>query len=289
MDKRSRGWCFTLNNYEEADISDISKIESTYLVFGKEVGASGTPHLQGFVYFANARAGKSVKKAVSPRSHVESLKGTPKQAADYCKKEGDFVEFGVLPEQGKRDDLKAVVDDVYKGKVPLDQLLLNEPEMYHQYGRTLEKADDLRRNKLKRTEMTRGLWIWGPSGVGKSHRAADYASLFGYKSTYFHKLNDRGWWDTYDNEDVVIINEFRGELSYSDILLLCDKWPYSVPRRCRSPCSFTSKVVIITSDRPPEQIFNRVEEGQFDQLYRRFDVWEVTSKDDPWPTFDPME
>ena len=52
MDNRSRGWCFTLNNYnEEEEVRALALPEEvSYGVVGKEVGESGTPHFQGYLY-----------------------------------------------------------------------------------------------------------------------------------------------------------------------------------------------------------------------------------------------
>jgi len=52
-----RRWCFTLNNYNDDDITKLrsafSDAEQTrYAVFGYEIAPhTNTPHLQGFVYF----------------------------------------------------------------------------------------------------------------------------------------------------------------------------------------------------------------------------------------------
>ena len=76
-----------------------------YLVFGRERGDSGTPHLQGFFVVANPVSLSQSKTLLNNyRCHLEIARGTPQQAADYCKKDGDFEEFGELPQQGKRSD-----------------------------------------------------------------------------------------------------------------------------------------------------------------------------------------
>lgn len=113
---QSRRWVFTLNNPtddEEQRIGDLSSDPSVkYLVFGRERGASGTPHLQGFVVFSGNKRFNAVKQLISVRAHVEAARGTSQQAADYCKKDGDYEEFGTIPgvEQGKRTDLDDAIE-----------------------------------------------------------------------------------------------------------------------------------------------------------------------------------
>ena len=74
----------------------------------------------------------------------------------------------------------------------------------------------------------------------------------------------------YRQQDIVIINEFRGQIPYSELLDLIDKWPKTVKRRNREPVPFTSKHVIITSSLHPKDVYKNLSQtDKMDQLYRR--------------------
>jgi len=105
---RSNRICFTLNNYTEEECLQLETLLNSllknieYCIIGKEVGANGTPHLQGFIHFHHsflkARDGtlskwRSLIPALS-RAHMESAFGTDEQSRDYCAKENVFLELG---------------------------------------------------------------------------------------------------------------------------------------------------------------------------------------------------
>lgn len=104
---RARHWCFTLNNYTADDLDRILALESEvdYLVFGKEIGESGTPHLQGFVSFrTRVRRNTAVERV--GQAHFSVARNID-HAIEYCKKEGDVTEFGTRPKgPGSRSDLE---------------------------------------------------------------------------------------------------------------------------------------------------------------------------------------
>ena len=93
---------------------------------------------------------------------------------------------------------------------------------------------------------------------------------------YIWKLNDNGWQDGYTQQPIVVMNDFRGEVKYNDLLQIIDKWPYSVPRRGREPIPFLSTKVIITSSLKPDQVYNRRDaEDSIQQLLRRIKIIEI--------------
>lgn len=277
---RVRAWVFTLNNYTDADYAYFKDtLKCRYIICGKEVGEKkGTPHLQGYIYFDNARTFSAMKK-VHSRCAWDDARGSTEDNEKYCSKEGDWFERGENPKQGRRVDLEGRKKQIMDG-MRVEDIMMEDPMCYHQYGRTMDKIEDVRMRKMFRTEMTEGLWLYGKTGTGKSHRCFHD---FDPDKTYVWP-NDGKWWDGYRQQDIVVFNDFRGEIPYNFLLQLIDKWPMTVPRRNREPMPFVSKKIIITSSLPPDKVFkNREVEDHLEQLLRRIKV-ECTNM----PNF-PME
>jgi len=110
MTTKSRRYCFTINNPTDddhqtvADFLDSSRV--TYGIVGRETGESGTPHLQGFCILAAPQRFAFLHTHLCARAHLEVARAKSNQASEYCKKEGDFDEYGTLPDNGgKRSDI----------------------------------------------------------------------------------------------------------------------------------------------------------------------------------------
>lgn len=96
---RAKRWCFTLNNYTEDEFEGICSwltANSKYAIVGKEKGAEGTRHLQGYCETIERYRFRNLKAKISERCHLELSKGTGDDNRRYCSKEGDVWEHGVL-------------------------------------------------------------------------------------------------------------------------------------------------------------------------------------------------
>lgn len=120
---RSRGFCFTINNYTDDDIAECMALydlyDAVYLIVAFEVGDEGTKHIQAYVKFKNQIKFKVMKGRLS-RAHIEGQKGSDVQAIVYCMKDLDYYEVGVRPRQGKRSDLDVIKYDILKKKSMVD-------------------------------------------------------------------------------------------------------------------------------------------------------------------------
>lgn len=267
----------TYNNYGENYDSFIEwcRNKCSYFVIGKEVGEKGTPHLQGYLEFKNQVRFNTLKKKWNAIHWEDTI--DVESSITYCKKENNFIEEGTRKKQGERTDLKKIADDIFDGDTSVDAICVNNPMLYHLYGRTLHKIEDLAMRQRYRTTMTQGYWYYGSTGCGKSIKAFEN---FNPSTHYVWKLNDNNWQDGYTQQDTVIIDDFRGSIPYDELLRMVDIHPnYYVPRRGKEPIPFTSKTVIITSSLKPEQVYNRRDkEDSIEQLLRRFIVEKVSQK-----------
>lgn len=284
---RMRAWCFTSYNNDPPEWNDQ---RMKYLLYAPETCPdTGRFHFQGYVYYKDKVSIKKSQELLNTgKHHHEPASGDAASNYSYIvgpyEKDGknkpynpNYKEFGSMPKQGNRKDLDELKEKILKNETTLDSVVCDTPQLFHQYGRTLEKLDDLRMSKLWRTEMTEGLWIWGPTGVGKSHLAlADY-----HPDTHYIVPNDGTWWDNYKQQETVVFNDFRGDLPYNELLQMVDKWPFFVRRRGRCPLPFISKKVIITSSLHPNDVYrNRVKQDKINQFNRRFKIHRIYGEDE---------
>lgn len=168
---QSRKWCFTLNNYAESDYRnllelgrDLERNGLRYLVVGREVGAdNGTPHLQGYVIFNDRKRLRGVKSVLGARTHCEASRGSEVQASEYCKKDGDFSEFGELsrspgrPKQPSVADFCAWVATQSPVDITEQSCAVNFPSLWLRYGgRLLSLSMHLSLHQQLETRPLRG-------------------------------------------------------------------------------------------------------------------------------------
>jgi len=267
-------WFVTVCNYTEAQYDSICATEKIrYLVIGREIcPTTGTPHIHFFIYYKNDVSFPQMKKRF-PNAHLEVCRKF-EACSKYCKKDGVFLELGKIPTQGARHDLELIKDQIINGR-KVDDIVIQEPVIYHQYGRTLQKIEDVYMRSIFRSERTEGLWLYGTSGCGKSHLAFEG---FNPSTHYVWRFDtDNMWNDGYSQQDTIIIDDFRGQMKYSDLLNMLDIHPnFFVKRRGRESLPFTSKKVIITSSLSPQEVYKNIAlNDSLEQLTSRLVIKEL--------------
>lgn len=223
LNSRSKYFCFTLNNYTAEDESRLASLDCSYVIYGREVGEGGTPHLQGYVEFASRLRGAQVKALVSSRCHIEKRRGTGVQASDYCKKDGDFVERGSLSKvkQGSRKDLMLVKEAIDSG-CSMSEIADDHFTSWVKYRKSFESYKFLKSPPIFRNADV--FCLWGEPGTGKTR--------FVYENEHdLYICSDPSlkWFDGYGGEEAVLIDDYNGEATTSFLLRVLDKYPLMVP------------------------------------------------------------
>lgn len=256
----ARRWCFTLNNYSEEDITALEQwAAKRFLIIGREVGESGTPHLQGYVELQHPLKLTTLKN-VSPKAHWERAAGDQKSNIAYCSKDGNVSTYGEPGEQGKRNDLKEIKETAVERGM---RGVLETATCYNSI-RIAEKY--LVYFERKRDWQPEVYWFWGPTGTGKSRLANEEAGPNAYR-----KNDDTKWWDGYDAHENVIIDDFRDSWwKITEMLSLLDR--YSKTIECKGGSrQFLARKIWVTSAREPSTMYQGTGES-ITQLLRRINI-----------------
>lgn len=277
---KCRGWVFTCNNpsiEDEHRCNDLSN-HCTYIVFGRETApTTGTLHLQGFVYFPNPRSFSGVRKLLPDGCHVEpkSPHSTFAQCVQYCKKDGNFIEHGTCPmdQKGKGDAGKLSAQErwAFAKAGDFEQL---PPEHYSKY-----RSIHAEFKEVQDRDVLHNLWICGKSGCGKSRFVRD--NYGGVDGTDFYSKGMNKWWDGYQHEETVLLDDFAPEhgkyLGYY-LKIWADHYKFNAEVK-GGMLRIRPKTLIVTSQYPIEACFEDHE--TITAVKRRFEVIQLAPFDLP--------
>ncbi len=207
--RKTRAHVFTWNNWTEASIAHLAKVaeKAVYLVYGKEVGEKGTPHLQGYIYYKSPKLSRVVHKKLGC-CWTEPARGTSQQNTEYCTKDGDYKIFGKEPAQGERTDLSAFVETVKESDEKLGEevLLCDHFALVARYPQFVDRV--MRHyHPPESLDGLDNLWYYGPPGTGKTTAACAL-------DEYYIKAPNK-WFCGYADEPNVIVEDIEPKHAFS--------------------------------------------------------------------------
>jgi len=243
----SRHYVFTSYQDECPEMNENVR----YLVYQREICPdSNREHWQGYAEFHKPMRVLGAQKELGiPKAHMEKRHGSRDEARDYCMKEesrlwgpyehGEWKAGG----QGKRNDIADVAEMVKEGATDREIAELY-PAVYMKMNRgvkELRSALSVPRNWMPNVEV-----YWGVTGTGKSKLAMEM-----YPNA-FVMSDEKGWWDGYDGQEDVVLNDFRPDWWGASFMLnLLDRYPMRVPIK-GSSANFVGRNIIITTNKNPK-------------------------------------
>lgn len=303
--KQSRKWMVTINNpldhgfSHDQIISLMSSVRGNSLYWcmcDEEGDECETLHTHIFIYRSSPFTARQIDN-LFPKMHRDNCYGTAKESRAYVLKDGDkynkqqdgrydytdstgkrhqginysatFEEYGICPDehQGKSKSADLIVDMIRDGATDL-QIVSAVATAYRELdkiGRTRSMFRDAEfANAWRDLHVT---YIFGHTGVGKTRSVMD---KYGYSNCY--RVTDyKHPFDTYDGQDVLIFEEFRGGLKHGDMLNYLDGYPLLLPCRYFNRQACYTKVFIITNVPPDDQYLN-VDRESRQAFFRRINT-----------------
>jgi hypothetical protein len=288
---RAHRWVFTINNPLEADVEAVKTLlgktgEAVMGICGQEVGAEGTPHLQGFLKFTKAIRRTKVERLIGGRAYLDIAKGSDPECIQYCEKEGN-----ILAEKNvKRAAVRQKVDNSDKwitiiqdaATMTVDEFIQAHPDQWVLRRAAMEK---LMLDAMARKAATWGgslheknVWIWGEPGIGKSRWALQQVPPV---KTF--KKNFNKWWDGFQaiTTRAVIIEDYpplpAGNVLSHHLKIWGDRYPFIAEvKNSGVQCEPGRWFLIITSNYPIEQCITMEEDVE--AVKRRFREIQMTNE-----------
>jgi hypothetical protein len=245
---QQRRWCFTNFDLDKRIEWHAIRDHAQYLVFQDEkCPETGRVHQQGYLELNRPWRLNRVKKIIHQTCHFEPARGTSEENKKYCSKsetsvEGSFAEYGQPGQQGKRNDLDAVKQDLDSGK-SIQEIADKHFATFVKFHAGIEKAITLLQKKRDFRPIV--TVIVGPPGSGKSkyirdhHDQQDICTVTAMKGT--------PWFLGYNNHKVVVIDEFYGQWEWAFLLEVTDRHAMQVQVKGGNR-EFNSTHIYITSN-----------------------------------------
>lgn len=258
----ARHWAITdfeVDTFRQRVESCQDKI--SYIMWSLEkCPSTGRLHQQGFITLKTPLRRTGVQHLLSnPGLHLEKCIGGLDHNMKYVSKSATHVEgpweIGTPVHQGTRTDLKRYSNLVIDLSNRMEDVALENPHLYIKYPRgSLELRKFAMQKKYSTIQRdVKVILLIGDPGVGKTKYVYDR-----HPANDIHKISHNDgqlWFDGYDQQKVLLLDDFKGSVRYTYLLQLLDRYPMQLPVKG----SFTWaawEIIYITSNYSIRQWYN---------------------------------
>lgn len=192
-----------------------------------------------------------VKRLTGNTSHVEIAKGSSDQNIKYCSKEprvGQIYRYGDPPRTSKRK-LKDMVQMIRDGNSLL-QCYEEDCVGYANWHKKLKAVQNLEFQKRSRKFRTLEVLVYvGDAGSGKTRHALEIdPDLF----IVPNPENNRLWFDGYQGEKTILIDDFYGWIKYHHLLRILDGYQIQMQTKGGFVWGLWERVIITSNKHPKD-------------------------------------
>lgn len=199
MDKSyAKTWCATLYNVSTDELAELIRPHIKEATYQEELcPTTNRKHIQAVFKFNKRRRFTDLKKLFGRfNPHLELCRNYL-QATKYCSKEESRIGNTVRVAAPKSRD-ETIRDYIERGDL---QTIRSEYYGFYLRHRRALLEDMVARYTPKECPHTRGIWVSGLSGCGKTQTVAKLCNQLYWKG-------QNKWWDGYTGEPIVLMDDF---------------------------------------------------------------------------------
>lgn len=264
LKKTHRHWAATFFTKPKMEhLTDSSPVR--YMIFGEEICPStGKTHWQAYIEFYKPIRMSGVKNVFCDKTiHLGMRFKSRENARNYCKKDGKFVEYGYwISGQGFRSDIFDVAEKLKNG-AKLGEIIEENPQMYCQYRNGIKDiAAHYAKKRIPKFRDLKVTLLTGPTRCGKTSSVINE-----HEDIFCIDGNKLKWFDGYDGEDVLLIDEYNNDIAITELLNLLDWKPLRLETKGSHTYANWTKVYI-TTNLKPDEIHSRAGNAHREALFK---------------------
>lgn len=189
-----------------------TKPQVQYMCTCEDSTKDGKWHGHAFIYYKNPVTMKAVKKLFGDNCHLEKPHRNSEcinYVLDTTKRKHDFQEFGKKP----MDNGVHAMEEVLECK-DVTEVMETMPDTYVKFRKGIIDLMEHKKSKERYFKPPEVIYIYGSTGKGKTRRAFEDGAV---NVTY-----ENGFFSDWKDARVICIEEFRGQIPYSEMLKLLD-------------------------------------------------------------------
>ena len=230
----------------------------TFFCLSEEIGASGTHHIHVYVIFPTPRRFSTLQRRF-PTAHIETAYGTAQENVDYVKKEGvyadkhntsvpgTYYESGTMP-ISKDAEYDLILDMLKEGS--------SVAEVIVTYPKLMYRAQQL--EKLREELNSQRYGIEDRDVEVKMLIVDDHSDAYAYVKRQHHgkicritAYRDPMSFDTYHGEDIILFDNFCGQIRAQELINYLGTHPVTLPARFQDRNACYTHVYITTRSKYP--------------------------------------
>lgn len=258
-------------------------------VIAEETHMDGSPHLHAYLQmdkvletvrpdFADLKAINQME-VMNYHGNYQSVRSV-QNVIRYCAKKDDYItnfRDDEMQKFKKISKTEMAMREAMDGRA-LAEIIDENPTLLTMIGK-IQKAltiyKSLKADPPKKKQVC-GKWIFGPTGMGKSHFVRE---MHPEKDIYLKGRHK--WWDNYAGQPIVLIEEMTPADSwmFAHLLVWTDKWEFNAETKGDGIVPKFRKLYI-TSNYSIDECFAEIPDASKAALRRRFVVLLMESKED---------